>query len=72
MDEDHFEEPILELERRIEALPGVGEDSGTEQERKRLEGELAKLRERIEVCVLHHERVAVLLQEETDPGCSDG
>jgi acetyl-CoA carboxylase carboxyl transferase subunit alpha len=47
LDEDHFEEPILELERRIEALSGVGEDAGTEKERERLERELASLRERI-------------------------
>ncbi len=44
MDEDKFEEPILELQRRIEALSGVGDDRGTESERKKLERQLEEVR----------------------------
>ena len=44
MDEDQFEEPILELQRRIEALSGVGDDRGTESERKKLERQLEDVR----------------------------
>lgn len=42
-----FEEPILDLERRIEALSGVGEDAAIEQQRQRLQQELQGLRKRI-------------------------
>ncbi|MCP3979976.1 MAG: acetyl-CoA carboxylase carboxyltransferase subunit alpha [bacterium] len=47
MEEDSFEEPILDLERRIEALSGVGDDSATEQQRERLQDELTALRRRV-------------------------
>jgi acetyl-CoA carboxylase carboxyl transferase subunit alpha len=42
--EDAFEEPILELQRRIEALAGVGEDVDARGEREKLERELESLR----------------------------
>jgi acetyl-CoA carboxylase carboxyl transferase subunit alpha len=42
--EDNFEEPILELERRIEALPGVGDDPSTERRREELQRQLDALR----------------------------
>jgi acetyl-CoA carboxylase carboxyl transferase subunit alpha len=44
MVEDHFEEPILELERRLEELSGVGDDPASERQRARLERKLASLR----------------------------
>jgi len=44
LDDKTFEEPILDLERRIEALSGVGEDAATEKQRERLQGELQSLR----------------------------
>ena len=44
MDAETFEEPILELERRIEALSGVGDDAGAERRRKKLYQELESLR----------------------------
>ena len=44
MEEDNFEEPILALERRIEALPGVGDDPATEREREELQKQLDALR----------------------------
>jgi acetyl-CoA carboxylase carboxyl transferase subunit alpha len=45
--EDAFEEPILELERRIEALGGVGEDAAIASEREALLQQLETLRSRI-------------------------
>jgi acetyl-CoA carboxylase carboxyl transferase subunit alpha len=42
--EEAFEEPILELERRIEALSGVGDDAATQLERERLREQLETLR----------------------------
>ena len=45
--EDTFEEPILELERRIEALSGVGDDTDTQDELARLQEQLASLRSSI-------------------------
>jgi acetyl-CoA carboxylase carboxyl transferase subunit alpha len=42
--QDGFEEPIRELERRIEALAGVGEDEAAHGERARLEQQLDSLR----------------------------
>ena len=42
--EDTFEEPILDLERRIEALSGVGDDTATQAEREELQGQLEALR----------------------------
>ena len=44
LDEDHFEEPILDLERRIEALSGVGGDPGAEKQRAKLLEQLESLR----------------------------
>jgi acetyl-CoA carboxylase carboxyl transferase subunit alpha len=42
-----FEEPILELERQIEALSGVGADSKTEKQREKLRIKLESLRSSI-------------------------
>ena len=47
MSEEDFEAPILELERRIDALSGVGEDAAVRQERKQLERELLAARARV-------------------------
>ena len=47
VDEDNFEEPIRDLERRIEALSGVGEDTGSERQLQELHRQLEDLRERI-------------------------
>jgi acetyl-CoA carboxylase carboxyl transferase subunit alpha len=44
---DDFEEPILELERRIEALSGVGTDERTERRRERLQRQLESLRQSV-------------------------
>ncbi|ANM28840.1 acetyl-CoA carboxylase subunit alpha [Acidobacteria bacterium Mor1] len=46
-EEDSFEEPILDLERRIEALSDTGDDPATRNQRQRLEQELREIRERI-------------------------
>ena len=46
-EEDHFEDPIIDLERRIEALSGVGEDASTQQQREELQRQLESLRARI-------------------------
>jgi len=45
--EEAFEEPILELERRIEALSGIGDDGETQAEREQLRLQLESLRTRI-------------------------
>jgi acetyl-CoA carboxylase carboxyl transferase subunit alpha len=42
--EESFEEPILELERRIEALSGVGDDTDILEEREKLQEQLEALR----------------------------
>jgi acetyl-CoA carboxylase carboxyl transferase subunit alpha len=42
--EDGFEEPILELERRIEALSGVGDDADTRDQLEQLRQQLESLR----------------------------
>jgi acetyl-CoA carboxylase carboxyl transferase subunit alpha len=47
MDEDHFEEPILELERRVESLSGIGDDLATQRKRDQLSEELNALRRKI-------------------------
>jgi len=47
VDEDHFEDPILELERRVESLSGMGDDVATQRKRNQLEGELQTLRGKI-------------------------
>ena len=43
-EQDNFEEPILDLERRIEALQGVGDDSSTQRQREKLQQQLESLR----------------------------
>ena len=45
--EDTFEEPIIELERRIEALSGVGDDDSTRREREQLQEQLVSLRQAV-------------------------
>ncbi len=47
MDEDAFEEPILELERRVESLSGMGDDVATQRKREQLEGELQATRAKV-------------------------
>jgi len=44
VEEENFEEPILDLERRIEALSGVGEDAASERQREQLLEQLDALR----------------------------
>ena len=44
MSEDAFEEPIVELERQIEALSGTGDDAALDERRRRLEQELLDTR----------------------------
>jgi acetyl-CoA carboxylase carboxyl transferase subunit alpha len=47
LDEDNFEEPILELERRLDSLPVVGTDAAVEDERQELERQLEALRVKV-------------------------
>ncbi len=47
MEEDAFEEPILDLERRIESLSGMGDDVGIRRQREQLLRELEETRLRI-------------------------
>ena len=47
MTEDTFEEPIMELERRIEALTGMGDDAAVSQKRRKLQSELQATRARV-------------------------
>jgi acetyl-CoA carboxylase carboxyl transferase subunit alpha len=47
VDEDAFEEPILELERRVESLSGMGDDVATQRKRGQLEVELGALRVKV-------------------------
>jgi len=47
VDEDTFEEPILELERRVESLSGMGDDVATQRKREQLEVELLATREKV-------------------------
>ena len=47
MDEDAFEEPILELERRVESLSGIGDDVAVQRKREQLESELQETRARV-------------------------
>ena len=42
-----FEDPILDLERRIEALSGVGDDVDTEEQREKLRTQLESLRKTV-------------------------
>jgi acetyl-CoA carboxylase carboxyl transferase subunit alpha len=47
LDEDNFEEPILALERRIDALSGMGDDVGIRRQREGLQQELEVVRARV-------------------------
>ena len=47
MDEDALEEPILELERRVESLSGMGDVVATQRKREQLEVELNAAREKV-------------------------
>ena len=47
MDDDHFEDPIQELERRVESLSGIGDDVATQRKREQLEAELQALRTKV-------------------------
>jgi acetyl-CoA carboxylase carboxyl transferase subunit alpha len=47
VDEDAFEEPIVELERRVESLSGMGDDVATQRKREQLEAELSAARARV-------------------------
>jgi len=47
VDEDAFEEPIVELERRVESLSGIGDDVATQRKREQLERELQATRARV-------------------------
>jgi len=47
VDEDAFEEPILELERRVESLSGMGDDVATQRKREQLEVDLQAARAKI-------------------------
>jgi acetyl-CoA carboxylase carboxyl transferase subunit alpha len=47
VDEDAFEEPILELERRVESLSGMGDDVAVARKREQLEVELNAARAQI-------------------------
>jgi acetyl-CoA carboxylase carboxyl transferase subunit alpha len=46
-EEDSFEGPILDLERRIEALSGLGDDAAVQRQRERLQRELETVRARV-------------------------
>jgi acetyl-CoA carboxylase carboxyl transferase subunit alpha len=47
VDEDAFEEPIVDLERRVESLSGIGDDVATQRKREQLERELHDLRAKV-------------------------
>jgi acetyl-CoA carboxylase carboxyl transferase subunit alpha len=47
VDEDAFEEPILELERRVESMSGMGDDVAVVRKREQLEGELNAVRAKV-------------------------
>ena len=47
VEEDNFEEPILDLQRRIEALSVVGNDSASQRQREQLQQQLESLRSRV-------------------------
>jgi acetyl-CoA carboxylase carboxyl transferase subunit alpha len=47
VEEHTFEEPILDLERRIEALAGVGEDAATRRQREKLQEQLESMRKSV-------------------------
>jgi acetyl-CoA carboxylase carboxyl transferase subunit alpha len=45
--EDNFEAPILDLERRIESLSGMGDDAGIQRQREKLLRELDEVRAKV-------------------------
>jgi acetyl-CoA carboxylase carboxyl transferase subunit alpha len=45
--EDNFEAPILDLERRIESLSGMGDDAGIQRQRERLLRQLDEVRKKV-------------------------
>ena len=45
--EDNFEAPILDLERRIESLSGMGDDAGIQRQRQQLLRELDEVRKKV-------------------------
>lgn len=47
VDEDAFEEPIVELERRVESLSGMGDDVATQRKREQLGVELQAARAKV-------------------------
>ena len=47
MEHESFEEPILDLERRIEALSGVGDTDRTREQREELQRQLEAVRARV-------------------------
>ena len=47
MDEDSFEDPILDLERRVESLSGIGDDVATQRKREQLAAELTAMRAQV-------------------------
>jgi acetyl-CoA carboxylase carboxyl transferase subunit alpha len=47
VDEDAFEEPILELERRVESMSGMGDDVAVARKREQLEVELNAVRAKV-------------------------
>jgi acetyl-CoA carboxylase carboxyl transferase subunit alpha len=47
VDEDAFEEPIQELERRVESLSGMGDDVAMQRKRAQIEAELQATRAKI-------------------------
>jgi len=47
LEEDSFEEPILDLERRIEAQSGMGDDVGSREQRESLQQQLEEMRRKV-------------------------
>jgi acetyl-CoA carboxylase carboxyl transferase subunit alpha len=47
VDEDAFEDPIVELERRVESLSGMGDDVATQRKREQLVAELQATRAKV-------------------------
>ena len=47
VDEDAFEDPIVELERRVESLSGMGDDVATQRKREQIEVELQATRAKV-------------------------
>jgi len=47
VDEDSFEDPILDLEGRVESLSGIGDDVATQRKREQLAAELTAMRAQV-------------------------